>query len=72
MYGTPQAPTYNADPVEDESESPESYNDKRQVTGFYIGKPPVFTKAVGVPDIWDMFSQEWGQKLGRRMGNNSK
>ena len=69
------APTYNADPVEDENGDPESYNNKRQATGFWkqdFGKPPVFPHGGGTPDIWSMFSDEWGQRLSRRMGTGAQ
>merc|ERR1711874_183494 len=64
------APTSNV--LEEETDNPESYNDKRQATGFWVGdygKPPVFPVGGGVqPDIWSMFSQEWGNRLARRVG----
>ena len=41
---------------------------KRQASGFYVGKPPIYTNAVGTPDIWNMFSQEWGGRVSRRRG----
>ena len=28
----------------------------------------MFTKAVGTPDIWEMFNAEWGQRVNKRSG----
>ena len=55
-------PSYSPPKPQPGYSPPSDNNDKRQATGFYIGKPPVFTKAVGTPDIWDLFSEEWGLK----------
>ena len=66
-YGTSQATFWNAEPKEDENERPDSTNNKRQATGFPVDKHSVFTKVVGIPDIWDIFSEEWGQRISSRM-----
>jgi len=53
-------------PSSDESQS------KRQA-GFYGGgKPAVYTNTIGTPDIWNMFSQEWGGRVSRRRGRLSR
>ena len=80
---SPPAPSYNAPAPQpsysapapepsysapDEYGSPQGGNGKRNAQGFFIGKPPVFTKAVGTPDIWEMFNAEWGQRVNRRSG----
>ena len=46
---------------------------KRQVAtgssvGPYIGAAPVFSQGPRVPDIWEMFNAEWGQRVRRRSG----
>ena len=65
------APTYNADPLDDESDDSDNYNDKRQASWPQdFGKPPVFPHGGGTPDIWSMFSEEWGQRLSRRIGSS--
>ena len=66
-YDTSQATFWNAEPKEDENERPDSTNNKRQATGFPVDKHSVFTKVVGIPDIWDIFSEEWGQRISSRM-----
>jgi len=69
LYGVPLSPVYQStdDASFDEEPAEQSYNDKRN-TGFFLGKPDVFNQDVGVPDIWDMFSAEWGQRLQKRRG----
>ena len=76
------APSYNEpDVVEDNFEfeavepdsgyrapTSEGSQSKRQ-TGFYVGNPGVYTNAIGTPDIWNMFSQEWGGRVSRRRGS---
>ena len=72
-YGSPEKETSEAQ-FEYETEQP-SYNNeapsnvpKRQASGFHIGNPPVYTNAIGTPDIWSMFNEEWGQRSTRRRG----
>ena len=36
--------------------------------GPYIGAAPVFSQGPRVPDIWEMFNAEWGQRVRRRSG----
>ena len=50
------------------SDDSQSNLPKRQASGFYVGRPPIYTNAVGTPDIWNMFSQEWGGRVSRRRG----
>ena len=55
---SPSASTFNADLGEEGNDSQEINNEKTQPTGLNVGRPPVFTEAVGVPDIWNIFSAE--------------
>ena len=59
--------------------APESENEetpKREATDYipgssvgpYIGAAPVFSQGPRVPDIWEMFNAEWGQRVRRRSG----
>ena len=59
--------------------TPESENQKtpkREATAYipgssvgpYIGAAPVFSQGPRVPDIWEMFNAEWGQRVRRRSG----
>ena len=41
-------------------------NPRRQTSGFYVGSPGVFTEAVGVPDIWTQFTDQWGARTNKR------
>jgi len=45
------------------SSAPVQTLSRKQTKGLYVGKPAVFTKAVGVPDVWDTISQEWGTRV---------
>ena len=51
------ASTYELDTL---YEDLDDNNVKRQTAGFYAAKDPQ------VPDIWSMFSTEWGQRVTRR------
>jgi len=59
-----ELPSYNTSP--DQYAGNQSNVPKRQASGFYVGKPPIYTNAIGTPDIWNMFSQEWGQRRSTR------
>ena len=45
------------------SSTPVQTMSRKQTKGLYVGKPAVFTKAVGVPDVWDTISKEWGTSV---------
>jgi len=61
-YGLPLAPVYHSRIGETDNKG------KRESQGLLMGEPGVYTQSVGVPDIWDMFSNEWGNRLSRRNG----
>ena len=71
-YGIPLAPVYHSRIgllSNNEEEEDKSTTNKRESLGMLIGEPPVYTQSMGVPDIWNMFSNEWGSRLTKRKAN---
>ena len=58
--------SYSASALEEEEQ--ETFKRESAIPGPYIGAAPVFSQGPRVPDIWEMFNAEWGQRVRRRSG----